>query len=142
MSRGMQIISMVIFTNGCFDILHRMHVELLQFCKSRGDKVVVGLNSDSSIKRLKGQQRPIFSQDDRKFLLESLDCVDEVIIFEEDTPYNLIKKISPDEIVKGGDYKPEEVVGHDIAPVLIFNYNESYSTTKALQLIRKKSENI
>ena len=76
----MQIISMVIFTNGCFDILHRMHVELLQFCKSRGDKVVVGLNSDSSIKRLKGQQRPIFSQDDRKFLLESLDCVDEVII--------------------------------------------------------------
>ena len=141
MSRGMQIISMVIFTNGCFDILHRMHVELLQFCKSRGDKVVVGLNSDKSVKALKGYKRPINNEQDRKFVLESLDCVDEVIIFEEDTPYNLIKKISPDKIVKGGDYKPEEVVGHDIAPVLIFNYNESYSTTKALQLIQKDSIN-
>jgi D-beta-D-heptose 7-phosphate kinase/D-beta-D-heptose 1-phosphate adenosyltransferase len=131
----------IIFTNGCFDILHRMHVELFQFCKSRGDKVVVGLNSDSSVRRLKGESRPIFNQDDRKFLLESLDCVDEVILFDEDTPYDLIKKISPDEIVKGGDYKPEEVVGHDIAPVVIFNYNESYSTTKALQLFQKNSIN-
>jgi rfaE bifunctional protein nucleotidyltransferase chain/domain len=131
----------IIFTNGCFDILHRMHVELFQFCKSRGDKVVVGLNSDSSVRRLKGESRPIFNQDDRKFLLESLDCVDEVILFDEDTPYDLIKKISPDEIVKGGDYKLEEVVGHDIAPVVIFNYNESYSTTKALQLFQKNSIN-
>ena len=130
-----------IFTNGCFDILHRMHVELLQFCKSQGDKVIVGLNSDSSVKRLKGEQRPIFSQDDRKFMLESLDCVDEVIIFEEDTPFELIKKIKPDYIVKGGDYKPEDVVGNNITKVIIFNYNENYSTTKALNKLQNSSKN-
>lgn len=118
-----------------------MHVELFQFCKSKGDKVVVGLNSDSSVKRLKGEQRPIFSEDDRKFLLESLDCVDEVIIFEEDTPYELIRKIKPDYIVKGGDYKPEDIAGNDITKVIIFNYNENYSTTKALQSIQKGSIN-
>ncbi len=129
----------IIFTNGCFDILHRMHVELFQFCKSRGDKVVVGLNSDSSIKRLKGQQRPVFSQDDRKFLLESLDCVDEVIIFEEDTPYNLIKKISPDEIVKGGDYDPKTVVGSDLATVVSFNYVKEYSSTQTLQKLQNNT---
>ena len=130
-----------IFTNGCFDILHRMHVELLQFCKSRGDKVIVGLNSDSSVKRLKGEQRPIFSQEDRKFMLESLNCVDEVIIFEEDTPFELIKKIKPDYIVKGGDYKPEEVAGNTITKVIIFNYNENYSTTKSLNKLQNSSKN-
>ena len=130
-----------IFTNGCFDILHRMHVELLQFCKSQGDKVIVGLNSDSSVKRLKGEQRPIFSQDDRKFMLESLDCVDEVIIFEEDTPFELIKKIKPDYIVKGGDYKPEDAVGNNITKVIIFNYNENYSTTKSLNKLQNSSKN-
>ena len=130
-----------IFTNGCFDILHRMHVELLQFCKSRGDKVIVGLNSDSSVKRLKGEQRPIFSQEDRKFMLESLDCVDEVIIFEEDTPFELIKKIKPDYLVKGGDYKPEDVVGNNITKVIIFNYNENYSTTKSLNKLQNSSKN-
>jgi len=130
-----------IFTNGCFDILHRMHVELLQFCKSRGDKVIVGLNSDSSVKRLKGEQRPIFSQEDRKFMLESLNCVDEVIIFEEDTPFELIKKIKPDYIVKGGDYKPEEVAGNTISKVIIFNYDENYSTTKTLNKLQNSSKN-
>tara|TARA_R100000008_G_scaffold58463_2_gene36291 strand:+ start:3833 stop:4240 length:408 start_codon:yes stop_codon:yes gene_type:complete len=131
----------IIFTNGCFDILHRMHVELFRFCKSKGDKVIVGLNSDSSIKRLKGEQRPIFNQDDRKFLLESLDCVDEVIIFDEDTPYELIRKIKPDYIVKGGDYKPEDIAGNTITKVIIFNYNENYSTTRALQSLQKASIN-
>ena len=131
----------IIFTNGCFDILHRMHVELFRFCKSKGDKVIVGLNSDSSIKRLKGEQRPIFNQDDRKFLLESLDCVDEVIIFDEDTPYELIRKIKPDYIVKGGDYKPEDIAGNTITKVFIFNYNENFSTTRALQSLQKDSIN-
>ena len=131
----------VIFTNGCFDILHRMHVELFQFCKSKGDKVIVGLNSDASIKRLKGKERPIFNQDDRKFLLESLECVDEVVVFEEDTPYELIKKIRPDHIVKGGDYKPEDVVGNDISKVIIFNYDENYSTTKTLSKLQNNSKN-
>lgn len=82
----------VIFTNGCFDILHRMHVELLAFCKSRGNYVVVGLNSDKSVKVLKGYKRPINNEQDRKLVLESLKYVDEVIIFDEDTPYELIKK--------------------------------------------------
>tara|TARA_Y100000361_G_scaffold114770_1_gene105327 strand:+ start:1658 stop:2065 length:408 start_codon:yes stop_codon:yes gene_type:complete len=129
-----------IFTNGCFDILHRMHVELLRFCKAQGDKVIVGLNSDSSVQKLKGEQRPIFSQDDRKFMLESLDCVDEVIIFDEDTPFELIRKIKPDYIVKGGDYKPEEVAGNTITKVIIFNYNENYSTTKALNKLQNSSK--
>ncbi len=131
----------VIFTNGCFDILHRMHVEILKFSKARGGKLIVGLNSDSSVRRLKGNERPIFSEDDRKFLLESLECVDEVIIFDEDTPYELIKKINPNEIIKGGDYKTEEVVGHDIADVVLFNYNEKYSTTKALNKLQNSSKN-
>ena len=130
----------VIFTNGCFDILHRMHVELLRFCKAQGDKVIVGLNSDSSVQKLKGEERPIFSQDDRKFMLESLDCVDEVIIFDEDTPFELIKKIKPDYIVKGGDYKPEEIAGNTITKVIIFNYNENYSTTKALNKLQNSSK--
>ena len=130
-----------IFTNGCFDILHRMHVELLRFCKAQGDKVIVGLNSDSSVQKLKGEQRPIFSQDDRKFMLESLDCVDEVIIFDEDTPFELIKKIKPDYIVKGGDYKPEEVAGNTISKVIIFNYDENYSTTKTLSKLQNSSKN-
>ena len=123
----------VIFTNGCFDILHRMHIELLTFCKSRGDYVVVGLNSDESVRALKGNSRPIFCQEDRKKVLEALGCVDEVIIFDEETPYNLVKELEPDEIVKGGDYKVEEVAGHEFAPVILFKYNTDYSSTKALE---------
>jgi len=99
----------VIFTNGCFDILHRMHIELLAFCKSRGDYVVVGLNSDESVKALKGDNRPIFCQEDRKKVLEALEYVDEVIIFDEERPYNLVKELRPDEIVKGGDYKVKDI---------------------------------
>ena len=122
----------LIFTNGCFDILHRGHIELLKYCKSLGD-VIVGLNSDSSVKRLKGQDRPYNKQEDRKFVLESCKYVDGVILFDEDTPYNLICKLRPDVIVKGGDYKPEDVAGNDIARVDIFQYIEGYSTTKILE---------
>ncbi len=129
-----------IFTNVCFDLLHSIHVVLLKFAKSQGDKLIVGLNSDSSVKRLKGQERPIFHEDDRKFLLESLGCVDEVILFDEDTPLELIKKIKPDYIVKGGDYKPEDVVGNNISKIIIFNYNENYSTTKALLKLQNISK--
>ena len=121
-----------IFTNGCFDILHRGHFELLQYCKSLGT-VVVGLNSDQSVKKLKGPSRPFFSQEDRKFALESCRNVDKVIIFEEDTPYNLIKNIQPDIIVKGGDYKKNNVVGSDIAEVRIFTFVNGSSTTKVLR---------
>ncbi len=122
----------LVFTNGCFDVLHRGHVELLKYCKSMG-QVIVGLNSDKSVKRLKGSDRPFFSEKDREFMLRACKYVDGVIIFDEDTPYDLIKKIKPDIIVKGGDYKVEEVVGNDIAKVKIFNYMNGYSTTKILE---------
>jgi len=125
----------LVFTNGCFDVLHRGHFELLRYCKSLG-KVVVGLNSDDSVRRLKGNSRPINSVDDRRFALESCKYVDLVIVFEEDTPYRLIKNIQPDVIVKGGDYAAEDVVGFDIAAVKIFNFVDGYSTTKTLAEIK------
>ena len=122
-----------VFTNGCFDLLHRGHLELLKFCRLHGDRVVVGINSDSSIKKIKGSDRPFNNQSDRKFLLESLIFVDEVVIFEEETPYNLIKCVKPDIIVKGGDYSIEEVVGNDLAKVVIFELLDGYSTTQTIQ---------
>ena len=124
---------MVVFTNGCFDIIHRGHLDLLKFCRENGDTVIVGLNSDNSVKRIKGKSRPINSQEDRKYFLESIKFVDKVIVFDENTPYNLIMKIKPDIIVKGGDYKIEDVVGSDICEVRIFDYVEGYSTTKKIQ---------
>ena len=132
---------MVVFTNGCFDILHRGHVELLLYCHrlavpAMGGYVVVGLNSDYSVKKIKGNDRPINSQGDREFMRKSLKFVDEVRIFEEETPYELIKKIKPNIIVKGGDYKKEEVIGNDLCDVVIFDYIEGYSTTN----LQKKNE--
>jgi len=123
----------IVFTNGCFDIIHRGHLELLKFCKGNGNTVIVGLNSDKSVKKLKGSFRPVNSEADRVFLLESLKFVDSVIVFDEDTPYNLIKQIKPDIIVKGGDYKIEDVIGNDLCKVRIFKYVEGYSTTKTIQ---------
>ena len=126
---------MIVFTNGCFDIIHRGHIELLKYCKSLGGKVIVGLNSDESVKRLKGDSRPINNQEDRIEVLKSIKYVDEVLIFEEDTPYNLIISKNPDIIVKGGDYSPSEVVGHDLCKVLIFEFLDGYSTTKTIKNI-------
>ena len=122
-----------VFTNGCFDVLHRGHIELLKFSKRIGDHLVVGLNSDESIKRIKGSDRPINNQKDRKMLLEELRCVDKVIIFDEDTPYDLIQSVNPDIIVKGGDYTPQEVVGNDLAEVVIFGTIHGYSSTKIIK---------
>ena len=125
-----------VFTNGCFDILHRGHLELLRYCSTLG-RVTVGLNSDESVKGLKGPDRPINNVEDRKLLLESLSFVDEVIIFREDTPYNLIFSLKPDIIVKGGDYKPQDVVGFDLAEVVIFDYIDGYSTTKIQNIVNR-----
>jgi len=122
-----------VFTNGCFDILHIGHVRCLEYAKKQGDYLVVGLNSDTSVKKLKGEDRPFNAQSLRKEMLEALRCVDEVIIFEEDTPYNLIFKIKPDIIVKGGDYTHDEVVGNGIAEVKIFNFVDGHSTTNILK---------
>ena len=120
-----------VFTNGCFDILHRGHLELLKKCKELG-YVMVGINSDESVRSLKGDGRPFFNQQDREFALRSLKYVDEVFIFNELAPYNLIKTVNPDIIVKGGDYTAEGVVGNDLAEVYIFNYIDGYSTTRVL----------
>ena len=128
----------IIFTNGCFDIIHRGHVELLKFCKTLGDKVIVGINSDKSIKTNKGDKRPINNQSDRLSILESIRYVDEVIIFDETTPHEIIKRIKPDVIVKGGDYLPEEVIGKDLAEVIIFNFIDGYSTTNIVKSISNR----
>lgn len=128
----------IIFTNGCFDILHIGHIKLLEYAKSLGDKLIVGINSDPSIKLLKGNNRPINSEKNRKFILESIKYVDEVIIFNEETPLNLIKEIKPSIIVKGGDYKAENVVGYGIADIVIFEYIDGYSTTKIIENISNR----
>ena len=128
----------LVFTNGCFDILHRGHIELLKFAKSCGKNLIVGLNSDASVKRLKGESRPIQCQEDRKAILESIRWVDRVIIFDEPTPINLIKDLEPDIIVKGGDYKPEDVVGNELAEVKIFELIDGLSTTKAIKNISNR----
>jgi D-beta-D-heptose 7-phosphate kinase/D-beta-D-heptose 1-phosphate adenosyltransferase len=122
-----------IFTNGCFDILHRGHIELFKFCRSLGNNVIVGLNTDRSIRENKGNSRPINSQEDRKLILESIRYIDNVILFDEKTPYKLINQIKPDIIVKGGDYSAKDVVGSDICKVVIFDYVKGYSTTRLLQ---------
>ena len=127
----------IVFTNGCFDILHRGHVEYLQKAKTFGDKLIVGLNSDASVRRLKGPTRPVQDQESRKIILEALRCVDEVIIFDEDTPYELIQKIQPDVLVKGADYKPEDIVGYDIVKakggeVRTVEFVEGHSTSRIL----------
>lgn len=104
----------LVFTNGCFDILHRGHVEYLQQSRMMGDALVVGLNSDDSVTRLKGKGRPLLPQEDRAFLLASLSAVDFVCIFEEDTPLELIEAIRPDVLIKGGDYQVHEIVGREV----------------------------
>lgn len=111
---------MVVFTNGCFDRIHIGHIRLLKFCCNIGSSVIVGLNSDKSVRRLKGINRPVYRQEYRKEVLESICYVDNVIIFEEDTPIELIKRIRPNIIVKGGDYKLKDVVGNKLAEVIIF----------------------
>lgn len=126
----------IVFTNGCFDILHRGHVEYLQKAKELGDLLVLGLNSDSSVKRLKGESRPINNERDRAIILSALECVDYIIIFNEDTPFELIKNLKPDILVKGGDYKIENVVGREYAKeTMIIDFVDGYSTTKIIKNI-------
>jgi len=123
----------VIFTNGCFDILHKGHLTLLKEARALGDRLIVGLNSDSSVKRLKGAARPINNEDVRKEQLELISYVDKVIIFDDDTPYNLIKEINPNLIVKGGDYTVEQVVGHDLVDVHLIPTVPGHSTTDIIE---------
>ena len=123
----------VVFTNGVFDILHTGHLELLRQAKELGNKLVVGINSDASVKRLKGNDRPINNTDQRVKQISMLPWVDEVHVFDQDTPYELIKYIQPNKIVKGGDYTVETVVGHDLAEVHLIPTVEGYSTTNIIE---------
>ena len=104
----------VVFTNGCFDLLHRGHVDYLAKAADCGNKLIIGVNTDASVSTLKGPNRPIQDQQSRLQILASLQCVDAVILFDEETPYNLIKTIEPDVLVKGSDYEPQNIVGYDL----------------------------
>ena len=128
----------IVFTNGCFDILHRGHVAYLNQAKHLGDLLIVGLNSDKSVKRLKGNSRPINNELDRKYVLENLKSVDLVVIFEEDTPLELISNILPEVLVKGGDWEINQIVGSDIViknggKVLSLDFIEGHSTTNIIE---------
>jgi len=130
----------IVFTNGCFDILHVGHVKYLEEAKSYGDVLILGLNSDESVRRLKGPTRPINTEDDRAYVLASLEAVDYVVKFHEDTPYELIKALQPHILVKGGDYKGKEVVGQDIAEELrLVDFIEGKSTTKTIARIQNSN---
>ena len=132
----------IIFTNGCFDILHAGHVKYLEEAKSYGDILILGLNADSSVRKLKGPTRPINNQDDRAYILASLESVDYVVIFEEETPYELIKLIQPHILVKGGDYEGKDVVGQDIAQELrLVQFVDGKSTSKIIQRIQNNETN-
>jgi len=127
----------IVFTNGCFDVLHIGHIHTLQSAKAFGTKLIVGLNDDASVKRLKGEERPIFNNEQRALQLAALSMVDVIVLFEEDTPQNLIDLVLPNVLVKGGDYKAEEIVGYDIVTgnggrVEIVPYLDGISTTEIL----------
>lgn len=131
----------IIFTNGCFDLLHYGHLHYLSDAKDLGGKLVVGLNSAASVSRLKGKHRPINDELTRQHLLAALSVVDAVVVFEEDTPFELIKKIMPDVLVKGGDWQPSQIIGSDIVlaaggEVKSLPFVEGYSTTNIEQKIR------
>lgn len=134
----------IVFTNGCFDLVHRGHVEYLAKAADLGQRLVVGLNTDASVSRLKGPTRPLVDQDSRAILMAAFAFVDLVVFFDEDTPYELIKAIQPDILVKGSDYRPESIVGYDIVTgrggkVETIDFVEGFSTTRLIEKILKSS---
>jgi rfaE bifunctional protein nucleotidyltransferase chain/domain len=131
----------IVFTNGCFDLLHRGHYTYLAQAASLGSSLIVGVNSDASVQRLKGHDRPIHPEADRCLALAALQCVGAVVSFEEDTPLHLIKTVQPDILVKGGDYKLDTIVGADEVlklggQVLVLPFKEGYSSTKLINRLR------
>lgn len=131
----------IVFTNGCFDLLHKGHIEYLSSAADNGDVLVVGLNSDNSVNRIKGENRPVQDESSRVLTLASLKMVTAVVLFDEDTPYNLIKEVKPDVLVKGADYKEDEIVGADIVKgrggeIITVHLSEGYSTSNIINKIR------
>ena len=134
----------VVFTNGCFDLLHRGHIVYLKKAKRLGDFLIVGVNSDHSVRKLKGKGRPLVRQEDRSIILAALECVDYVIIFNESTPERIIEKIQPDILVKGGDYKLKEILGREEVKkrggqVLTLPMVKGYSTKQIIKRIQKSN---
>ncbi|MEN9443891.1 MAG: hypothetical protein RIS47_781 [Bacteroidota bacterium] len=132
----------IVFTNGCFDLLHRGHVEYLAKAASLGDIMIVGLNTDASVRKLKGAERPLQDEYTRALVLSALTFVSHVVLFDEDTPYELIKLIQPDLLVKGADYQPETIVGYDIVMakggrVATIDLTDGFSTTKIVGKMKK-----
>jgi len=128
----------IVFTNGCFDILHRGHIDYLANAADLGDVLVIGLNTDASVSRIKGDARPIQDQTSRAMLLSSLSFVDAVVLFNDDTPYELIKFIKPDVLVKGSDYQAEDIVGYDVVKekggeIVTMDFLEGFSTSKIIE---------
>lgn len=131
----------IAFTNGCFDLMHLGHVKYLQAAKKNNRVLIVGLNSDRSISRIKGPSRPICPQQSRTAVLAALECVDFVVIFNEETPYNLIKAVKPDVLIKGADWKGKQVAGADIAKKTEFiKYIKGFSTTNIINRILQKAK--
>jgi rfaE bifunctional protein nucleotidyltransferase chain/domain len=132
----------VVFTNGCFDILHLGHIDYLEKARNIGDKLIVGLNTDESVRRLKGEQRPVVDQNSRSRIIAALQFVDMVVLFDEDTPYELIENLKPDILVKGNDYSKSNIVGADIVMenggnVETIDLVEGHSTTQIINKIQK-----
>ncbi|MBC8346576.1 MAG: D-glycero-beta-D-manno-heptose 1-phosphate adenylyltransferase [Candidatus Marinimicrobia bacterium] len=132
----------VVFTNGCFDILHRGHVEYLADTKACGDRLVLALNSDRSVRELKGDSRPIQNEDDRSAILDALSSIDLVVVFDEDTPAEIVKTLIPDVLAKGGDYTPETIVGADTVienggEVKVIPFRSGHSTSSIVEKIIK-----
>ena len=142
---GKALGNQIVFTNGCFDIIHQGHIEVLSKSADLGEKLIVGLNSDKSIKKLKGKNRPIKDEYSRAMLLASFNFVDAVILFSEDTPIKLIRGLKPDILAKGGDYKIEEIAGHKIiketgGEVKLIPFVEGYSSTQIIKKIKNKNK--
>lgn len=135
----------LVFTNGCFDLLHPGHVTYLHEARKLGEVLVVGLNSDESVRRLKGEGRPLMRVEDRALVLAGLESVDVVTVFDEDTPRELVTALLPDVLAKGGDYRPEEIVGREEVEgaggeLVIVPFREGYSTTETIRRIRAVEE--
>ena len=132
----------IVFTNGCFDLVHRGHIEVLANTADLGDKLIIGLNSDSSIKDLKGENRPIMDENSRVILLASLQFVDAVVFFSEETPYKLIETLVPDILAKGGDYKVTEIAGNEVVlenggEVILVPFIDGFSSTNIVEKIKQ-----
>jgi D-glycero-beta-D-manno-heptose 1-phosphate adenylyltransferase len=133
----------IVFTNGCFDVLHRGHVDYLVRASELGDQLVIGLNTDESVKRLKGPARPYLDEETRAYILASMSFTSAIILFDEDTPLELIRKVKPDVLVKGSDYKPVEIVGHDLVTswggkVLTVDLTPGFSSTQVIGKLTDK----